>query len=84
MEIDPETKDVKEILRWIENFQIDYFIEDGLTKKMQNRTSMNSARLDKLLNILSQRNIISDPIKEGKKTIRFKVNPDISKKWGSG
>ena len=81
MEVDPDTKDSKEILRWIEAFKLDYFSKADLTKKMQNRASMNAERLDKLLNILSQRNIISDPIKEGKKTINFKVNPAISKKW---
>jgi phage/plasmid primase-like uncharacterized protein len=81
MEVDPDTKDAKEILRWIEACQLDYFPKADLTKKMQNRASMNAARLDKLLSILSQRNIISDPIREGKKTIQFKVNPAISKKW---
>lgn len=81
MEIDPDTKDAKEILRWIEACQLDSFAKAELTKKMQNRASMKAERLDKLLNILSQRNIISDPIRDGKKTIQFKVNPAISKKW---
>jgi hypothetical protein len=83
MDIDPDTKDAKEILRWIEACQLDSFVKADLTKKMQNRASMKAERLDKLLNILSQRNIISDPIKEGKKTIQFKVNPAISNKWRS-
>lgn len=77
MEIDPDVKDAKEILSWIFVNGKDSFIKADLTKKMSNRVSMKADRLDKLLNILSQRNIISNPIKKGKKTIQFMVNPDI-------
>ena len=76
MEIDQDTKDAKEILRWIQDNNLK-FTKSELTKRMQNRSSMNAERLDKLLNILSQRNIVSSPIKEGKKTIRYIVNPKI-------
>lgn len=77
MEVDQDTKDAQEILRWIKECKLDFFAKANVTKKMQNRSSMNAIRIDKLLNILSQRNIISEPIKEGKKTILFKVNPAI-------
>lgn len=83
MEVNQDNKDAKEILRWIEAYQLDYFTKAELTKKMQNRSSMRAYRLDKLLTILVERNIISEPIKEGKKTIKFKVNPAITKKWGA-
>lgn len=81
MEIDPETKDVKEILRWIIDNKHDSFTKAALTKKMQNKASMKADRLNKLLDVLSQRNIISSPIKEGKKVIRFITNPSISDQW---
>ncbi len=77
MEVDPDIRDAKEILRWICDNDLESFIKAELTKRMQNRASMNAERIDKLLNILSQRNIVSSPIKEGKKTIRYTVNPVI-------
>jgi len=77
MEVDPDIRDAKEILRWICDNDLKSFIKAELTKRMQNRASMNAERIDKLLNILSQRNIVSSPIKEGKKTIRYTVNPAI-------
>jgi hypothetical protein len=77
MEIDPDIKDAKDILRWICDNGKDSFIKADLTKRMTNKPNMKADRLDKLLNILSQRNIISSPIKKGKKTIHFVVNPDI-------
>jgi len=57
--------------------ELKFFIKAELTKRMQNRASMNAERIDKLLNILAGRNIISAPIKEGKKTFRYIVNPAI-------
>ncbi len=77
MEVDPDTRDAKEILRWICDNELKFFIKAELTKRMQNRASMNAERIDKLLNILAGRNIISSPIKEGKKTFRYIVNPAI-------
>lgn len=77
MEIDPDIRDSKEILRWICDNEHSSFIKADLTKRMQNRVNMNAARIDKLLNMLSQRNIISNPIREGKKTMRYMTNPAI-------
>lgn len=77
MEIDPDIRDAKEILRWIRDNKFQSFIKADLTKRMQNRVNMNAARLDRLLNILSQRNVIGNPIRERKKTMRYMVNPAV-------
>ena len=77
MEIDPDIKDAKEILRWICDNNLTSFIKADVTKRMQNRSSMSAERIDKLLNILTQRNIVSVPIKQGKKTLNYVVNPMI-------
>lgn len=80
MNIDLDRRDAMEILKWILDNNLNSFTKAQLTKRMQNRKNMEAARLDKLLAILSQRYIISNPIKEGKKTISFKVNPAIYSK----
>ncbi len=77
MTTDPDIKDAKEILRWICDNNLSSFIKADLTKKMQNRIGMSAERIDKLLNLLVQRNIVSTPIKQGKKTLLYMVNPTI-------
>lgn len=75
MEVDSDIREVKEILHWIQENNFTSFIKSDLTKKMQNK--IKAQRIDELLNILIQRNIISSVIKEGKKTERYNVNPMI-------
>ena len=77
IEINPDYRDSKEILNWIKDNDLDNFAKSDITKKMQNRVNFRSKRIDDLLSILTERNIISHPIREGKKTLRFKVNPAV-------
>ncbi len=79
MESDPDIHDSKEILRWILNRKQDSFIKADLTIKFHNRPNMKSERIDKLLSVLSQRNMIAELPKKGKKTICYAVNPILFK-----
>jgi hypothetical protein len=73
----PDLKDAKEILEWILSNNLKSFTKAELTKKMQNRNNMRAKRLELLLNILVERNLISEPGIVGKKTSLYITNPII-------
>ena len=75
MQIDQSIREAKEVYSWIENNKFDSFTKAELTVKMKNIA--NAERVTKLLDILIHRNIISEPIKEGKKRLRYLVNPAL-------
>lgn len=73
MENDPDIRDAKKAWEWIMSIEEKQFKKSDVTVKMKNW--IKADRLNKILNILIQRNLISTPIKEGKKTEVYNINP---------
>ena len=68
-----DARQAKDIWDYISGLERASFTKAEITKKFQN--PMNAKRIDELLSVLEGRNYISKPIKEGKKTFIYTVNP---------
>ncbi len=77
MNTNQDLRDAENILHRIQSEGLSCFTKAEMTKKMQNRINFKAKRLDELLTILAERNIISPPERIGNKTKRYMVNPAI-------
>lgn len=80
MGCDQSTQDAKEIFYWIASKNKTVFNRTEMFKVMHNKKLGKAERLNKALEILINRNILSDPITlpTKKPTITYKVNPIIT------
>ena len=79
MNLDTDIQKAKDILDWIKDIESTSFTKADLTKKFRHR--MSADEIEVPLSILIRRNIIGEPIKEGKKTIKYEINPILLKQW---
>jgi len=74
MNSDPNIRAAKKAWDWIESLGKSEFKKADLTTAMRH-TRLNADKLKGVLKILISRNLISQPIKQGKKTEIYKINP---------
>lgn len=81
MGVDQITADAKTIFQWIISQQHPFFSRSDILLAMRGKKLGRTDRLNKALQVLHERSIISPPIKvpTRKPTIRYQVNPQLIK-----
>jgi hypothetical protein len=81
MGIDQSTADAKEIWRWVETQGKGSFTRTDLTSSMRHKKFGKAERLNKALDVLIERNLVSQPRKRPtrKPTLVYHVNPKLLK-----
>lgn len=80
MALDQDTQDAKELFEWLKTRHVKMLTKSDISHELRNRKMGKKDRLDKAIEVLTARNILSDPHEDSstrKPTTCYFINPDI-------